>query len=138
MTVDVPFTVPKGRREGSMHLDVHGGGLVSLEKLLQAAQAEAGIVTPDTQDGSKTVKESLHDFGETDSNNEIVIEPGPGPVLSEKEQKKEIEAAIRRQEEEQASGKKAEPSAPPKAKLATDYVIENVIHTAVEVSLKEA
>ena len=138
VTVDVPFTVPKGRREGSMHLDVHGGGLVSLEKLLQAAQAEAGIVTPDTQDGSKTVKESLHDFGETDSNNEIVIEPGPGPVLSEKEQKKEIEAAIRRQEEEQASGKKAEPSAPPKAKLATDYVIENVIHTAVEVSLKEA
>ena len=138
VTVDVPFTVPKGRREGSMHLDVHGGGLVSLEKLLQAAQAEAGIVTPDTQDGSKTVKESLHDFGETDSNNEIVIEPGPGPVLSEKEQKKEIEAAIRRQEEEQASGKQAEPSAPPKAKLATDYVIENVIHTAVEVSLKEA
>ena len=67
-----------------------------------------------------------------------MIEPGPGPVLSEKEQKKEIEAAIRRQEEEQASGKKAEPSAPPKAKLATDYVIENVIHTAVEVSLKEA
>ena len=137
VTVEVPFTVPKGRHDGSMHLDVHGGGLVSLEKLLQAAQAEAGIITPSSQDDSKTVKESLHDFGETDSNNEIIIEPGAGPVLSEKEQKKEIEAAIRRQEEEQASGRKAEPSTPPRAKLATDYVIENVIHTAVEVSRKE-
>ena len=72
-----------------------------------------------------------------EENNEIIIEPGAGPVLSEKEQKKEIEAAIRRQEEEQASGRKAEPSTPPRAKLATDYVIENVIHTAVEVSRKE-
>ncbi|MBO4852992.1 MAG: SpoIVB peptidase S55 domain protein [Schwartzia sp.] len=137
ITLDVPFTVPKRRRDGMMHLDVHGGGLVSLEKLLQAAQAEAGVVTPDGPEGAKTVKDKLHDLGETDANNEIVIEPGAGPTLSEKEQKKEIEAAIRRQEEEQASGRKATPSAPPKAKLATDYVIDNVIHTAIEVSQKE-
>ena len=137
VTVDVPFTVPEGRRDGALHLDVHGGGLVSLEKLLQAAQAEAGIIAPDAQDETKTIKDILHDLGETDANNEIVIEPGVGPVLSEKEQKKEIEEAIRRQEEAQASGKKAGPSAPKRAKLATDYVIENVIHTAVEVSRKE-
>ena len=68
---------------------------------------------------------------------EIVIEPGAGPVLSEKEQKKEIEAAIRWQEEMQASGQKAESSKPPKAKQATSYEIDNVIHTAVEVSRKE-
>ena len=120
-----------------MHLDVHGGGLVSLEKLLAAAQSEMGVVTSDNQEQSKTAKERLHDLGETDSNHEIVIEPGPGPVLSEKEQKKEIEAAIRWQEEMQASGQKAEPDKPPKAKFATDYVIDNVIHTAVEVSRKE-
>ena len=137
ITLDVPFTVPKRRRDGMMHLDVHGGGLVSLEKLLQAAQAEAGVVTPDGPEGSKTVKDKLRDLGETDANNEIIIEPGAGPTLSEKEQKKEIEEAIRRQEEELASGQKATPSAPPKAKLATDYVIDNVIHTAIEVSQKE-
>ncbi len=137
ITLDVPFTVPKRRRDGMMHLDVHGGGLVSLEKLLQAAQAEAGVVTPDGPEGSKTVKDKLRDLGETDANNEIIIEPGAGPTLSEKEQKKEIEEAIRRQEEEMASGQKATPSAPPKAKLATDYVIDNVIHTAIEVSQKE-
>ncbi|MBQ4422367.1 MAG: SpoIVB peptidase S55 domain protein [Schwartzia sp.] len=137
VTVDVPFTVPKTQRDGVMHLDVHGGGLVSLEKLLAAAQSEMGVVTSDNQEQSKTAKERLHDLGETDSNHEIVIEPGPGPVLSEKEQKKEIEAAIRWQEEMQASGQKVEPDKPPKAKFATDYVIDNVIHTAVEVSRKE-
>lgn len=137
VTVDVPFTVPKAQRDGVMHLDVHGGGLVSLEKLLAAAQSEMGVVTSDNQEQSKTAKERLHDLGETDSNHEIVIEPGPGPVLSEKEQKKEIEAAIRWQEEMQASGQKVEPDKPPKAKFATDYVIDNVIHTTVEVSRKE-
>ena len=137
VTVDVPFTVPKTQRDGVMHLDVHGGGLVSLEKLLAAAQSEMGVVTSDNQEQSKTAKERLHDLGETDSNHEIVIEPGPGPVLSEKEQKKEIEAAIRWQEEMQASGQKVGPDKPPKAKFATDYVIDNVIHTTVEVSRKE-
>ncbi len=137
VTVDVPFTVPKTQRDGVMHLDVHGGGLVSLEKLLAAAQSEMGVVTSDNQEQSKTAKERLHDLGETDSNHEIVIEPGAGPVLSEKEQKKEIEAAIRWQEEMQASGQKVEPDKPPKAKFATDYVIDNVIHTTVEVSRKE-
>ena len=137
VTVDVPFTVPKMQRDGTMHLDVHGGGLVSLEKLLAAAQSEMGVVTSDDQESSKTAKERLREMGETDANHEIVIEPGAGPVLSEKEQKKEIEAAIRWQEEMQASGQKAESSKPPKAKQATSYVIDNVIHTAVEVSRKE-
>ncbi len=137
VTVEVPFTVPKMQRDGAMHLDVHGGGLVSLEKLLAAAQSEMGVVTPDSPEQSKTAKERLHDLGEMDANHEIVIEPGAGPVLSEKEQKKEIEAAIRWQEELQASGQKAEPDKPPKAKKATDYVIDNVIHTAIEVSRKE-
>ncbi len=136
VTVDVPFTVPKMQRDGAMHLDVHGGGLVSLEKLLAAAQSEMGVVTADSQEQSKTLKERLKELGETDANHEIVIEPGAGPVLSEKEQKKEIEEAIRRQEELQASGQKPD-TKPPKAKLATDYVIDNVIHTTVEVSRKE-
>lgn len=136
VTLEVPFTIPKTRHDGAMHLDVHGGGLVSLEKLLQAAQAEMGIVTPGSGEAAKTVSDQLHDLGELDANNDIVIEPGTGPTLSEKEQKKEIEAAIRRQEENQADGKKAEAATPPKGKLATDYVIENVIHTAVEVSSK--
>ncbi len=136
VTVDVPFTVPKMQRDGTMHLDVHGGGLVSLEKLLAAAQSEMGVVTADSQDHSKTLKERLKELGETDANHEIVIEPGTGPVLSEKEQKKEIEEAIRWQEELQASGQKPDTKTP-KAKLATDYVIDNVIHTAVEVSRKE-
>ena len=135
VTVEVPFNVPKTQREGTMNLDVHGGGLVSIEKLLQAAQAEMGIIVPDAQGGSKTAKDALLDMEKTDANKESVIELGAGPVLSEKEQQKEIEAAIRWQEEMQASGQK-EPPAPPRAKLATDYVIDNVIHTAVKVSRK--
>ncbi len=137
ITVKVPFTVPKTRHDGTMHLDVHGGGLVSLEKLLQAAQAESGILMPENPEEVKTVKDYLKEMKQTDANNEIVIEPGPGPVLSEKEQKKEIEEAIRRQQELQETGGKAE-NTPPKAKLATEYVIDNVIHTAIEVSGKDA
>ena len=137
VTLEVPFTVPKAQRDGTMNLDVHGGGLVSLEKLLQAAQTEAGIVTAESQETSKTVKDRLKEMNDVDANNEIVIEPGAGPVLSEKEQKKEIEAAIRRQEEMQADGGKQGKATPPKAKLATDYVIDNVVHTAIEVSRKQ-
>ena len=101
-----------------------------------SAGRQTGVVTADSQEQSKTLTERLKELGETDANHEIVIEPGAGPVLSEKQQKKEIEEAIRRQEELQASGQKPD-TKPPKAKLATDYVIDNVIHTAVEVSRKE-
>ena len=138
-TMDMSFTVPKTQRDGVMTLDVHGGGLVSVEKLLAAAQAEAGIVTPDDPAAEKSLADRLKELLETDMNNEIVIEPGASPVLSEKEQNKMIKEILKRQEEEEESPvkeSKAEKKKTSNAKITTDYVIDNVIHATIEVSSK--
>ncbi len=132
LTVTVPFTVPKTQREGALHLDVHGGGLVSVEQLLSAMQGQ-GVVTAD--DNDVTTEDQLKNLMETPANNEIIIEPGSTPVMSEKEQQKAIKEAIRAQEEAEKNPDAAkEPQKPPMGRLSTKYVIDNVIHAMVNVS----
>ena len=132
VTVSVPFTVPKVQREGIMHLDVHGGGLVSVEQLLAAMQGQ-GVVSAD--DNDVTTEDQLKNLMESPANNEIIIEPGAGPVMSEKEQQKAIKEAIRAQEEAEKNPDAAkEEQKPPVGRKLTDYVIDNVIHAMVTVS----
>lgn len=134
VTVNVPYTVPKTQREGVLHLDVHGGGLISVEQLMAAMQGQ-GVVTP--EDNEITTADQLRDLQESPANNEIILEPGPSPVMSEKEQKKAIEEAIRAQEEaDKNPGAAKEAAKSRQAKVATDYIIDNVIHAMVTVSKK--
>ena len=146
ITVSIPFKVPEEQPDGPLHLEVHGGGLALLENLLAALQAanEAEPAVSD-EDRAMTTENRLRDLVETPANNEIVIEPGPGPVPTEEEQEKAIREAIRRQEElaaaaENGTAPKRKPDderkKPLRAKLATDYVIDNHISATLEINRK--
>ncbi|MBQ7515982.1 MAG: SpoIVB peptidase S55 domain protein [Schwartzia sp.] len=136
VTLTVPFTVPRRQHSGAMHLNIHGGGLVSVEQLLAALQSDMGL-QESTKSGAtmKTTADRLQELMEAPANNEIVIEPGGGPVPSEKEQEAAIREAIRRQQELEEAGEAA-PSKDEKTgptKFATDYVIENSIHAVLDI-----
>lgn len=143
--VDVPFTVPESQPEGTMHLEVHGGGMALVEQLLAALQAANDAPPPvSDEDRAMTTENRLRDLVETPANNDIVIEPGGGPVPTEEEQEKAIREAIRRQEEREAAEAQAGPPAkssekeakPPRTLFPTDYVIDNHISASLEISKK--
>ena len=144
-TLDVPFTVPDSQPEGTMHLEVHGGGLALVEQLLAALQtANDAPPAVSDEDRAMTTENRLRDLVETPANNDMVIEPGGGPVPTEEEQEKAIREAIRRQEEKEAAASEAgalgKPSdkevKPPRTVFPTDYVIDNHISAALEISKK--
>ena len=146
-TLMIPFTVPKRQREGAMHLDVHGGGLVPAVQMFLAQQAAAAGIDAGA-DEDKTIKtaDKLKEFMEQDMNNEIVIEPAASPgVMSEAEQKQAMKAAAREaersmqeaQEQKPAEGKTKKQAKPVKAKLASNYIIDNVVHATLQISKKD-
>ena len=145
-TVMIPFTVPKHQREGAMHLDVHGGGLVPAVQIFLAQQAAAaGIDASADEDKTLKTADKLKEFMEQDMNNEIVIEPAASPgIMSEEEQKQAMKAAAREAEkslqeakEQKPADKKALKAAKPlKAKMASAYIIDNVVHATLQVSDK--
>ncbi|MBQ9365731.1 MAG: SpoIVB peptidase S55 domain protein [Schwartzia sp.] len=141
----VPYVVPKTQRTGTMNLDIHGGGLVSIEQLLAAADAAAGVDASATEDKTKTTESKLLEIEKEPANNDIVIEPGAGPVMTEAEQKKAVRDAVKAQDRaaDEAqdhvflpSFNKKEPPSPRKT-FTTDYVIDNVIHATLHIKDKE-
>ncbi len=146
-TLLIPFTVPQKQREGIMHLDVHGGGLIPVAQILMAQQAAAaGINMGAEQDKVQTTEQKIKDFMSADMNNEIVIEPSASPpAMSEIEQKDAMKMAIKQSEEmaktadnpvELGKNDKKQPVQPPKTKFAAKYIIDNVVHAALQISRK--
>lgn len=135
-TVIIPFTVPEDQPSGALALDVRGGGLVPVTSLMLLQQSGVDVTTEES--AKQTTADKLQKLQESGRNNEIVIAP-QSKQLSEKEQRR-----ILREAEKIAAAKK---NAPHKAKLldsdkkkpagkaslATNYIIENVIHTVLEV-----
>lgn len=145
VTVDIPFTVPESQPDGPMHLEIHGGGMALVEQLLAALQAANDAPPPvSDEERAMTTENRLRDLVDTPANNDIVIEPGGGPVPTEEEQEKAIREAIRRQKERESAEKEAvpldKPSAkevkPPRTVFPTDYVIDNHISAALSISKK--
>lgn len=136
-TLTIPYTVPKNQLPGTLHLDIRGGGLIPVAQL--AAQNAGALLA---EDGAPvSTKEKLREFLQTGSNNEIIISPGaPAVPLSEKEQKKAIKAAIKAAKENPAQeerkvnllGTKKE-TVSKETRFATDYIIENVVHSVLQV-----
>lgn len=131
-TVEVPYTIPEERPEGRFFIDLHGGGLVQVQQVLAAAMMEL--------EDKETTADKLRRVLDTYSNNHIVAEPAANPpLMSDREQKKEIRKAIKRAEElerkrreTEARGEKPEPPQRPEP-AETDYIIENFIQTSVMV-----
>lgn len=135
-TLIIPFTVPEDQPSGALALDVRGGGLVPVTSLMLLQQSGVDVTTEES--AKQTTADKLKKLQESGRNNEIIIAP-QSKQLSEKEQRR-----ILREAEKIAAAKKKEPH---KAKLldsdkkkpagktnfATNYIIENVIHTVLEV-----
>ncbi len=135
----IPYTVPKTQAEGTMNLDIRGGGLIPVN---QAAMLQSmGLVVAD--DGKKpTVQEQLNNLKTMGKNNEIIIAPGAvTDVQSEQAQKRAIRDAVRAAKKEAANHKvnllgKKKRAASPETKYETGYIIDNVIHASLQIKKK--
>ena len=134
-TVVVPYKVPVTMKEGPLSLDIHGGAVVPLAQLL----ANAGlIVSTDPKEAAKSYEDKLNDFVNTGKNNQLVVEPGAvAEPKSEKELKREIARAKKAQEKAaklaEKNGSKNQETPPKKNQIDTNYIIDNVIHTIIDV-----
>lgn len=134
VTVDVPYIVPKTQLPGTLNLDLHGGGLINVAKLLLAQQAgDASLEEDQNVKTEAKIKEML----KTACNNDIVVEPAAAPILTDAQQKAAVKEAIKQSKKLAENGNKAkvDNSKPIEAvqRTATDYVIENVIHTTLKI-----
>lgn len=140
--VTVPYTVPKVQAPGNLALDVHGGGLVNVAKILLAQQAalDAGV----NMDEEPPVSIQLQDMLASSCNNEIIIESAVVVPKNDEELKESIRQAkkmaeqMAKQDKVSAGQKRDNRQEPePANKAATEYVIENIIHTNVNVLEKK-
>ena len=130
--VTVPYTVPKAQAPGNLALDVHGGGLVNVAKILLAQQAaiDAGV----NMDEEPPVSIQLQDMLASNCNNEIIIESTVVVPKNDDELKESIKKAKKQAEQlakQESNNAPQEPA--PVNKAATEYIIENIIHTNVNV-----
>ena len=135
-TVIIPFVVPKNQPAGKMALDVRGGGLIPVTSLMLLQQS--GVDVTAEEQTQKTTADKLKALENSGRNNDIVIAP-TSSQLSDRDQKK-----LARQLSKIASEEKAKPhqakllnsnqSKPAgKTNFVTNYIIENVVHTAIEI-----
>ena len=131
-TIVVPYTVPITMKEGPLTLDLHGGALVSVAQILANAGLSGTVTSTENNDVVKNYKEMIEEFLKTGKNNQIVVEPGAvAEPKSDRELKRDIERAKKAQEKAAKSGNKTTTSK--ETKVDTNYIIDNVIHTIINV-----
>lgn len=144
-TLLIPYRVPDTAPEGLFSLEVRGGGVMPVTQLKLLQQTGLDLLVQ--EDKTQTTKDKLQSLKQAGRNNDIVIAPGASPViLSEKEQRKAVKeatAAAKRVAEEAKNKprkfsfsmqKKAEQTG--ETKFTTNYIIDNVIHTSLQVERK--
>lgn len=136
--LSVPYKVPEHQQPGQLALDVHGGGLVNVAKILLAQQqaTEAGAKPAEEE---PTVDVQLQNMLSSNCNNDIVIESTVVVPQNDAELKESIRQAQKLAKElaKNPQAVKKPNQKPVVYKLATDYIIENVIHTSVKVLEKK-
>ncbi len=135
--LNIPYTVPRTQPEGTLNLDLRGGGMVPVSQL--AIFQQLGVTVPSEDGKVPSTEENIKSFLDSGKNNEIIIAPGAvTEVQSESEQKKAVEAAVRAAKEAEkhkvkllgGAGKKG---MSPSNKVETGYIIENVIRSSLQV-----
>lgn len=136
--LSVPYKVPEHQQPGQLALDVHGGGLVNVAKILLAQQqaTEAGAKPAEEE---PTVDVQLQNMLSSNCNNDIVIESTVEVPQNDAELKESIRQAQKLAKElaKNPQAVKKTNQKPVVNKLATYYIIENVIHTSVKVLEKK-
>lgn len=151
--LEIPYTVSAHQKPGTLHLDVRGGGYMPpLSVLLQAVMS----ANPNAKEEEErdTTEEKIDAFLKMDRNNDIIIEPSIPVAMTEKEQKKMLQDAIKEQQRrmEEAAVQHMEKKVAlldgntSEATMREDehgikryqapYIIDNVIHATLKVEGK--
>ena len=141
-TLLIPYTVPENQPDGTLNLDVRGGGMVPVTPLMLLQQT-TGVAVQSEADKAQTTADKLKALAETGRNNEIIIAPGAAAQpLTEKEQKKVLREAAAAAKRAAAAAKSAprkvdflHKAAKPEGqtKFETNYIIDNVAHVTLKI-----
>ncbi|MCR5756717.1 MAG: SpoIVB peptidase S55 domain protein [Selenomonas sp.] len=131
-TLIIPYKVPVAQPVGPLNLDIRGGGLVPVTTLMLLQQS--GVDVASEADHKQTTEDQLKKLESAGKNNEIVIAPGPVQKPASKDAVQEAQkAALLQQPVSNLDRLGKKPVTPGETKFATGYIIDNVIHAAINV-----
>lgn len=140
-TLLIPYRVPVTAPAGPLTLDIRGGGVTPITQLKLLQQTGVDLIAQ--EDKTTTTKDKLQSLKRTGRNNEIIIAPGAQTVaLTPAQQRKAAREAAKAAREAAQQRKfsfsldKPKNETPGETKFTTNYIIDNVIHTTLQVERK--
>lgn len=140
-TLLIPYRVPVTAPEGPLTLDIRGGGVAPIAQLKLLQQTGVDLIAQ--EDKTTTTKDKLQSLKRTGRNNEIIIAPGASvvPMTPAQQRKAAREAAkaargAAQQRKFSFSLNAPKNETPGETKFTTNYIIDNVIHTTLQVERK--
>ena len=140
-TLLIPYRVPVTAPEGPLTLDIRGGGVAPIAQLKLLQQTGLDLIAQ--EDKTATTKDKLQGLKRTGRNNEIIIAPGAqAQVMMPAQQRKAAREAAKAAREAAQQRKFSFSLNQPKhentgeTKFTTNYIIDNVIHSTLQVERK--
>lgn len=140
-TLLIPYRVPVTAPEGPLTLDIRGGGVAPIAQLKLLQQTGLDLIAQ--EDKTATTKDKLKGLKRTGRNNEIIIAPGAqAQVMMPAQQRKAAREAAKAAREAAQQRKFSFSLNKPKnenageTKFTTNYIIDNVIHSTLQVERK--
>lgn len=140
-TLLIPYRVPVTAPEGPLTLDIRGGGVAPIAQLKLLQQTGLDLIAQ--EDKTATTKDKLQGLKRTGRNNEIIIAPGAqAQVMMPAQQRKAAREAAKAAREAAQQRKFSFSLNKPKnenageTKFTTNYIIDNVIHSTLQVEKK--
>ena len=137
-TVIIPYTIPENQHSGTLNLDIRGGGLVPATALMVLQQSGVDVVNED--EAKQTTADKLKKLQESGRNNEIIISPSQvQKQLTPREQRRILRETRERLKNKEHKvdllGENAKRQTG-KARYTTKYIIENVVHSTLQIERK--
>ena len=140
-TLLIPYRVPVTAPEGPLTLNIRGGGVAPIAQLKLLQQTGLDLIAQ--EDKTATTKDKLQGLKRTGRNNEIIIAPGAqAQVMTPAQQRKAAREAAKAAREAAQQRKFSFSLNQPKhentgeTKFTTNYIIDNVIHSTLQVERK--
>ena len=123
-TLLIPYRVPVTAPEGPLTLDIRGGGVAPIAQLKLLQQTGLDLIAQ--EDKTATTKDKLQGLKRTGRNNEIIIAPGAQAQVMMPAQQRKFSFSLNKPKNENAG----------ETKFTTNYIIDNVIHSTLQVERK--
>lgn len=123
-TLLIPYRVPVTAPEGPLTLNIRGGGVAPIAQLKLLQQTGLDLIAQ--EDKTATTKDKLQGLKRTGRNNEIIIAPGAQAQVMTPAQQRKFSFSLNKPKNENAG----------ETKFTTNYIIDNVIHSTLQVERK--